>query len=44
MNAFDLIVRGGVVVNHAGAQEADIGAAGGKIAAMATSRVFPPIS
>lgn len=32
MNALDLIVRGGTIVNHAGEGIADIGAAGGKIA------------
>ncbi len=34
MNAFDLIVRGGVLANHAGEGHADIGVAGGKIGAI----------
>ncbi|MBL8543671.1 MAG: dihydroorotase [Hyphomonadaceae bacterium] len=34
MSAFDLIVRGGTVVNHAGEGQADIGVAGGKFAAI----------
>ena len=34
MNAFDLIVRGGTIVNHAGEGQGDIGVAGGKIAAI----------
>lgn len=34
MNAFDLIVRGGTIVNHAGEGAGDIGVAGGKIAAI----------
>lgn len=34
MSAFDLIVRGGTVVNHAGRGEADIGVRGGKFAAI----------
>ena len=32
MNAFDLIVRGGTIVNHGGEGVGDIGVAGGKIA------------
>ncbi len=34
MNTFDLIVRGGTIVNHAGEGPGDIGVAGGKIAAI----------
>jgi dihydroorotase len=34
MNAFDLIVRGGTIVNHAGEGPGDIGVAAGKIAAI----------
>ena len=34
MNAFDLIVRGGTIVNHAGEGQGDIGVAGGRIAAI----------
>lgn len=34
MSAFDLIVRGGTVVNHAGEGQADVGVAGGKFAAI----------
>lgn len=34
MSKFDLVVRGGTVVNHAGAGLADIGVIGGKIAAI----------
>jgi len=34
MNAFDLILRGGVIVNHGGEGVGDIGVAGGKIAAI----------
>ncbi|MGH6952418.1 MAG: dihydroorotase [Vitreimonas sp.] len=34
MNAFDLIVRGGTIVNHAGEGSGDIGVAAGKIAAI----------
>ncbi|MBL8536243.1 MAG: dihydroorotase [Hyphomonadaceae bacterium] len=34
MKTFDLIVRGGVVVNHAGEGRADVGVNGGKIAAI----------
>ncbi len=34
MNAYDLIVRGGVVVSHAGEGAGDIGVRGGKIAAI----------
>ena len=34
MNVFDLIVRGGAIVNHAGEGAGDIGVSGGKIAAM----------
>ena len=34
MSAFDLIVRGGVIVNHAGRGEGDIGVRDGKIAAI----------
>ena len=34
MNAFDLIVRGGTIVNHAGEGVGDIGVAAGKIAAI----------
>lgn len=34
MKAFDLILRGGTVVNHAGIGEADIGVTAGKIAAI----------
>jgi dihydroorotase len=34
MNAFDLIVRGGTIVNHAGEGAGDVGVANGKIAAI----------
>ncbi|MGE0740901.1 MAG: dihydroorotase [Hyphomonadaceae bacterium] len=34
MSMFDLIIRGGVIVNHAGEGVADIGCVGGKIAAI----------
>lgn len=34
MNAFDLIVRGGTIVSHAGEGEGDIGVSAGKIAAI----------
>jgi dihydroorotase len=34
MNAFDLIVRGGAIVNHNGEGQGDIGVAAGKIAAI----------
>lgn len=38
MSAFDLIVRGGVIVNHAGRGEGDIGVRNGKIAAIGDLR------
>jgi len=38
MSAFDLIVRGGVIVNHAGRGEADVGVRAGKIAAIGDLR------
>ena len=38
MSAFDLIVRGGVIVNHAGRGEGDIGVRDGKIAAIGNLR------
>jgi dihydroorotase len=38
MSAFDLIVRGGVIVNHAGRGEGDVGVRNGKIAAVGDLR------
>ncbi|MDZ4777305.1 MAG: dihydroorotase [Alphaproteobacteria bacterium] len=38
MSAFDLIVRGGVIVNHAGRGEGDVGVRAGKIAAIGDLR------
>ncbi len=38
MSAFDLIVRGGVIVNHAGRGEGDVGVRDGKIAAIGDLR------
>ena len=34
MTTFDIIVRGGTVVNHAGEGRGDIGVTGGRIAAI----------
>lgn len=40
MNGFDLIVRGGTIVSHAGEGEGDIGVSGGKIAAIGDLTLF----